>query len=67
MVIRLADNADNCPAVANADQVNTDGLADGGNACDTDDDEDGVADTSDDLPFECEAFLLLPIKQRKGC
>ena len=48
---KLGDNADNCPAVANADQVNTDGLADGGNACDADDDEDGVADTSDDFPL----------------
>ena len=48
---KIGDNADNCPAVANADQVNTDGLADGGNACDADDDEDGVADTSDDFPL----------------
>ena len=48
---KIGDNADNCPAVANADQVNTDGLADGGNACDADDDEDGVADISDDFPL----------------
>lgn len=40
---------DNCPNVANASQVNTDG--DGaGNACDADDDNDGVADTSDSCP-----------------
>ncbi len=40
---------DNCPAVANADQTNTDddGL---GNACDADDDNDGTADASDNCP-----------------
>jgi hypothetical protein len=37
---------DNCPGVANADQTNTDG--DGlGNACDPDDDNDGIEDTID--------------------
>ena len=38
------DASDNCPAVANADQLDTD--ADGeGNACDTDDDGDGMPDS----------------------
>ncbi len=47
----IADVEDNCPTVANADQTNTDGLNDGGDACDEDDDEDGVADGSDNCPL----------------
>ncbi len=40
----FADGLDNCPVVANASQLNTDG--DGfGNACDVDDDGDGLLDT----------------------
>ena len=42
---------DNCPANANADQLNTDGDT-LGNVCDTDDDNDGVADTSDAFPLD---------------
>ena len=38
--------ADNCPLVANGDQINTDGAADGGDACDDDDDNDGFPDLS---------------------
>jgi hypothetical protein len=44
----LGDNGDNCPEVANADQTNTDGAADGGDACDLDDDNDGVSDTEEE-------------------
>ena len=39
----VGNNADNCVSVANPDQLNTDG-DDSGNACDADDDNDGVSD-----------------------
>ncbi len=41
------DAADNCPLVANTNQTNTDGAADGGDACDPDDDDDGFKDVAD--------------------
>tara|TARA_R110001592_G_scaffold258236_4_gene522042 strand:- start:15491 stop:19831 length:4341 start_codon:yes stop_codon:yes gene_type:complete len=43
------DGADNCPATLNSDQENTDGDAKG-NACDADDDNDGVLDGDDAFP-----------------
>ena len=46
----VSDGSDNCPSVANADQVNTDNAADGGDACDDDDDNDGIPDASDPQP-----------------
>lgn len=47
----VVDGADNCVDAANADQLDTDG--DGkGNACDTDDDNDGVLDVNDPAPLD---------------
>lgn len=46
----VPDGADNCPAIPNPDQSDSD--ADGtGNACDSDDDNDGVTDTADNCPI----------------
>lgn len=47
----VADDRDNCPLAANADQRNTDGDAQG-NVCDPDDDNDGFADESDLFPLD---------------
>lgn len=44
------DGADNCVLAANADQLNSDSDSQG-NVCDTDDDNDGTPDTSDDFPL----------------
>jgi len=46
----IADDLDNCPDLANADQANFDGDF-YGDACDPDDDNDGVADGDDAFPF----------------
>lgn len=43
---------DNCPDVLNPNQENTDGVADGGDACDDDDDNDGTPDADDDFPLD---------------
>lgn len=47
----VADAADNCAGTANADQVDTDGDA-AGDACDTDDDDDGTLDEDDSFPTD---------------
>ena len=47
----VENTIDNCPAVANADQTNTDGDF-RGDACDTDDDNDGILDGSDPFPTD---------------
>lgn len=43
----IANGVDNCPDLANADQANNDGDPQG-DLCDTDDDNDGLADTEED-------------------
>lgn len=49
---------DNCPSVANVDQLNTDGDSQG-NACDADDDGDGTLDTLDAFPVNAAAVTDL--------
>jgi len=46
----VVDVSDNCPLIANTNQLNTDGASDGGDACDPDDDDDGSADAQDNCP-----------------
>ena len=47
----VADDVDNCPATPNADQANFDD-DDLGDACDPDDDNDGVSDGDDAFPLD---------------
>ena len=48
----IGQPADNCPDVANPSQLDTDSryVMDGGDACDDDDDNDGVPDGADNCP-----------------
>jgi len=52
----VLDATDNCPAISNADQLNTDGDTQG-NVCDGDDDNDGVADVTDAFPLDATETL----------
>ncbi len=47
----IADADDNCPSVANEDQTDTDG-DNAGDACDSDDDNDGTPDNADAFPLD---------------
>jgi hypothetical protein len=47
----IVDSDDNCPNIANSDQLNTD-KDQQGNACDNDDDNDNVVDTKDAFPLD---------------
>jgi hypothetical protein len=51
------DHLDNCISVSNADQLNTDGDANG-NTCDTDDDNDGSSDNVDNCSLVSNADQL---------
>jgi len=51
----IPDTTDNCPLLANADQLNTDSDTDG-DVCDSDDDGDGVADAADAFPLNASEF-----------
>lgn len=44
----VSDALDNCPTISNEDQANSDGANDGGDACDADDDNDGIPDDNPD-------------------
>ena len=44
----VGDNADNCPSLSNTDQLNTDADSEG-DACDSDDDDDGFSDDQEEL------------------
>ncbi len=46
----VGDNSDNCLNTSNSDQLDSDSDS-SGNACDADDDNDGVADVNDALPL----------------
>ena len=52
----IADATDNCPNVSNSDQIDTDN-DNSGDACDGDDDGDGVIDTEDTFPLNATEWI----------
>lgn len=62
----IQDDTDNCPAMANADQLDTDGDT-MGNVCDADDDNDGVVDSQDAFPLDASrSSQPAPPKKKSG-
>jgi hypothetical protein len=47
----VGDSVDNCPSIPNFDQRNNDGIGEGGDACDEDDDNDNWIDVNDNCPL----------------
>ncbi|MEZ5493865.1 MAG: thrombospondin type 3 repeat-containing protein [Pseudomonadales bacterium] len=56
----IPDVTDNCPADANADQLDTDG-DNIGDVCDTDIDGDGIDNTADNCPVNANADKAIPM------
>ncbi len=48
----MLNEVDNCPTTQNGNQANADGLPDGGDACDSDDDNDGRPDVEDNCRID---------------
>ncbi|MEP7706751.1 VCBS repeat-containing protein [Paraglaciecola sp. 25GB23A] len=54
----IPDEIDNCPTIPNQGQENTDMADDGGDACDSDDDNDNIIDVNDTYPLIAIGDLL---------
>ena len=61
----ISDSVDNCPTMANTDQANNDGDAQG-DVCDPDDDNDAVPDSEDNCPLVFNGEQILFVSARDG-